>query len=202
MVRGVLSRPEFGQKIGVSQSAVQNYETLNHIPKGDVLQRIHNEYGVDLNWLLTGKGEPYTPYSKGKQEGLPSAEGKGLWGQTRHHDVDGKQIDVTLFTPPSTQPSPDPRVLNPFVRGVGALQTIFDSGNPLLISAVQANLTAFEQAALQDRYLAEQSKKIQKLEEECEVLKKKIDTLEKSTNAGDAGAGTAKIGTDTIKQET
>ena len=113
MVRGALSRPKFGQKIGVSQTAVQNYETQNHIPKGDVLQRIHNEYGVDLNWLLTGEGESY---KKGKQEGLPSADGKGLWGQTRHHVVNGRQIDVTLFTPPSTQPSPDSGTLNPFVR--------------------------------------------------------------------------------------
>ena len=196
MVRGALSRPEFGQKIGVSQSAVQNYETLNHIPKGDVLQRIHSEYEVDLNWLLTGEGESYT---KVEQEGLPSADGKGLWGQTRHHDVDGQQIDVTLFTPPSTQPSPDPGALNPFVRGVGALQTIFDSGDPLLISTIQANLTAFEQAALKDQFLREQSLRIQKLEEECEALKKQISDLKKLIEEGDAPAGAAKTRTDTTE---
>ena len=176
VIRGDLSRPEFGQKIGVSRAAVQNYETLDHIPKGDVLQRIHNEYGVDLNWLLTGEGESY---NKDKQEGLPSADGKGLWGQTRHHVVDGKQIDVTLFAPPSTQSSPDPGALNPFIRGVGALQTIFDSGDSLLISTIQANLTVLEQAAQKDQFLREQSRRIQNLEDECEALKKQISDLKR-----------------------
>ena len=199
LVRGALSRPKFGQKIGVSQTTLQNYETKNHIPKGDTLQRIHNEYGVDLNWLLTGEGESY---NKGKQEGFPSADGKGLWGQTRHHVVEGKQIDVTLFTPPNTQSSPDPGALNPFIRGVGALQTIFDSGDPLLISTIQANLTAFEQAAQKDQFLREQSLRIQNLEDECEALKKQISDLKKLIKEGNVRADTANIGTDTTKRET
>jgi transcriptional regulator with XRE-family HTH domain len=53
IIRGKLSQKEFGKKISVSQSAVQLYEK-GSIPKGDVLLSIHKEFGVDINWLLTG----------------------------------------------------------------------------------------------------------------------------------------------------
>jgi hypothetical protein len=39
-------------------STWQQYEDGN-VPKGDILRRIHEEFGVNLNWLLTGKGEAY-----------------------------------------------------------------------------------------------------------------------------------------------
>ena len=133
---------------------------------------------------------------------VPSADGKGLWGQTRHHVVDGKQIDVTLFTPPNTPPSTDPGALNPFVKGVGALQTIFDSGDPLLISTIQANLATFEQVAQKDQFLREQSKRIQNLEDECEALKKQISDLKKRIEADDTESGVVETGIDPTKQET
>jgi transcriptional regulator with XRE-family HTH domain len=34
-------------------STWQQYEKGN-VPKGDILRRIREEFGVDLNWLLTG----------------------------------------------------------------------------------------------------------------------------------------------------
>ena len=60
-IRGRLTQKEFGGKLGVSLAAIQNYESTDSIPKGDVLQRINGEFGVDINWLLTGEGDPYLP---------------------------------------------------------------------------------------------------------------------------------------------
>jgi len=56
-VRGDLSREEFALKIGTDKSTVQRYEKEYNIPKGDILLRIHEEFGTDINWLLTGEGE-------------------------------------------------------------------------------------------------------------------------------------------------
>ena len=39
--------------------AVQHWENDNTFPKGTALKRINEEYDVDINWLLTGKGEAY-----------------------------------------------------------------------------------------------------------------------------------------------
>lgn len=60
-IRDRLTQKEFGEKIGVSQGAVQNYEATNSIPKGDILQRIRDEFEVSIDWLLTGEGDPYLP---------------------------------------------------------------------------------------------------------------------------------------------
>ena len=67
MLRGDLSQGEFGRLIGISQSAVQNYEKGN-IPKGDVLIKIHKSLGVDITWLLTGEGEPPKQANKNPSE--------------------------------------------------------------------------------------------------------------------------------------
>jgi transcriptional regulator with XRE-family HTH domain len=58
-VRGSLTQRECAQRLDIHVSTWQQYEDGN-IPKGDILQRIHKEFHVDLNWLLTGQGEPYT----------------------------------------------------------------------------------------------------------------------------------------------
>ena len=65
-IRGRLKQADFGKRLGISQSAVQGYEQ-GGIPKGDILQRIHKEFGVNINWLLTGDGEPYI-YKVGEGE--------------------------------------------------------------------------------------------------------------------------------------
>ncbi len=59
IIRGKLTQKEFGKQLGLSLAAIQNYESTNSIPKGDVLQRIREEFGVDINWLLSGEGDPY-----------------------------------------------------------------------------------------------------------------------------------------------
>jgi transcriptional regulator with XRE-family HTH domain len=58
-VRGNLSRDAFASKIGADKSTVQRYENENNIPKGDILLRIHTEFGTNIHWLLTGEGEQY-----------------------------------------------------------------------------------------------------------------------------------------------
>jgi transcriptional regulator with XRE-family HTH domain len=58
-VRGTLTQRECANRLGIHTSTWQQYEDGN-IPKGDILQRIHKEFLVDLNWLLTGQGDPYT----------------------------------------------------------------------------------------------------------------------------------------------
>jgi transcriptional regulator with XRE-family HTH domain len=58
-VRGSLTQRECARRLNIHVSTWQQYEDGN-IPKGDILQRIHKEFHVDLNWLLTGQGDAYT----------------------------------------------------------------------------------------------------------------------------------------------
>ena len=54
-----MTQRECAKRLNIHVSTWQQYEDGN-IPKGDILQRIHKEFHVDLNWLLTGQGDPYT----------------------------------------------------------------------------------------------------------------------------------------------
>ena len=48
----------FAKSCGIPHSTFQNYMN-GRMPHSDHLLRIHDKYGVDLNWLLSGRGEPY-----------------------------------------------------------------------------------------------------------------------------------------------
>ena len=58
-VRGTLTQRECARHLGIHTSTWQQYE-FGNVHKGDILQKIHKKFHVDLNWLLTGQGEAYT----------------------------------------------------------------------------------------------------------------------------------------------
>lgn len=65
-IRGELTQKEFAKKLGVSLGAVQYWEANEQIPKGDILLKFRNHFNIDLNWLLTGQGEPFAERERDK----------------------------------------------------------------------------------------------------------------------------------------
>ena len=63
-IRGLLTQPEFGKKLGVRRNNVYTWETNKNMPLAETLLRIYKEYGVNINWLLSGEGKPYINRSK------------------------------------------------------------------------------------------------------------------------------------------
>lgn len=53
-----LTQVEFGERIGVKGNTVTNYETGLRNPTDAVILAICREFGINKDWLLTGKGEP------------------------------------------------------------------------------------------------------------------------------------------------
>ena len=43
-IRGDLSRQDFGKRIGVGKTTVQNYEIKDNVPKGHVIKKIREEF--------------------------------------------------------------------------------------------------------------------------------------------------------------
>lgn len=54
-----LTQSEFGAKIGVKGNTVTNYESGMRTPSDAVIFSICREFGVNEQWLLTGKGEKF-----------------------------------------------------------------------------------------------------------------------------------------------
>jgi len=81
-----LSQEDFGKKLSVSRGAVGNWETGDDSKKSgishDNLKKISEISGCSVDWILTGKGEPF-----------PDGEGR----TTKSASKPGRKLDRTLF---------------------------------------------------------------------------------------------------------
>ncbi|EIP3422568.1 helix-turn-helix transcriptional regulator [Salmonella enterica] len=49
-----LNQREFASRLGISSGGISQIESGKAMPGGDFLLRIHQEFSVDITWLLTG----------------------------------------------------------------------------------------------------------------------------------------------------
>lgn len=49
-----MTQRDFAARLGISNGGISQIEKGKTMPGGDFLLRIHQEFGVDLTWLLTG----------------------------------------------------------------------------------------------------------------------------------------------------
>ena len=102
-------------------------------------------------------------------------DGEFPWGKTRQHDIKGTPpLIVTEFKPKEGQ------VTGPLRGAMEGLGEIFDSNNPILIPTIQAKIRTFQLSVRREQQNAQQARQIKALQDECDELKKRIDTLEKT----------------------
>ena len=174
---GSLSYEEFAKKIDVDVSTISNWISGKNLPKGDTLQRIHQKFNVDLNWLLSDEENPYIE-REGREvfeaRGIELQDGEFPWGKTRQHDIKGTPpLIITEFKPKEGQGT------GPLQAAMEGLGEIFDSNDPILIPAIQANIRAFQLSARREHQNARQANQIKALQNKCDALKKRLDALEK-----------------------
>ena len=58
-IRGNLSRENFGYMLDVHRNTVQAWECNEIMPRGGIIKALFMLFNVNINWLLSGKGEPY-----------------------------------------------------------------------------------------------------------------------------------------------
>jgi len=56
---GSLSKVEFARALGISRNTLLQWETNKAFPNFEKLQKIHEKFKVNINWLLSGEGNPY-----------------------------------------------------------------------------------------------------------------------------------------------
>jgi transcriptional regulator with XRE-family HTH domain len=169
-VRGDLSKTEFSKRIGISQASLSNYETKNKTPKGDVIQRICKEFGVDLQWLLTGQESPDftlsmdrkikvssgTELSTGKDQGGAVAESEGEYATNAFKVSEALTMAVKVLESNTSYATALYLTIQHFYRAVQSEERF-------------VNL-------LDDK--KKQDKKLKNLENNSGKLKKRIDRLE------------------------
>jgi transcriptional regulator with XRE-family HTH domain len=60
-----LTQSEFAKKIGVTESAICNYENGKRAISEQTLRSISREFNVNIVWLETGKGDIFLPEPEG-----------------------------------------------------------------------------------------------------------------------------------------
>lgn len=60
-LRGELSQAAIAKRLGVSSKAIEGWEAGASLPSGSSLLRMHEAFGVDVTFLLTGKIGGVTP---------------------------------------------------------------------------------------------------------------------------------------------
>ena len=127
-------------------------------------------------------------FTESKDSSMQTAEGKGLFGTTKFHDGPEGRVVVTEFAPGNKADHQD-RDADPLLAAIADLKAIFDSGDPVLIPAIKANLAAFRQAA-RDKGTRQELAQLLKAHT---VLMREVEELKRK---GDAGAGVDDTGTD------
>lgn len=174
-IRNLLSREDFGKRIGVSKTTIQNYETKDMVPKGKVIQKIVEEFGVSVEWLLTGAGEPW-----------PSAGGDGLYvaGKREEKVIDGARFRIQHVTPESVIETADQRRgevrdsgVSSFGKASDSLREIYDKADPVIRIALEANLEAFKLASKMISDYRMMEERVSNLEDKVAELQRLIEEI-------------------------
>lgn len=166
ILRGKKTQTEFATDIDTTLRTYQHYESGGRRPDPDILKTISKKYNVTIDWLL--KGPDYTVnYNISKNNKVSESSPDSF-------------STLSLETPPSLNGSG----IEPSLQAMSDIKEIFDSGDPILIPAIQANLNAFKRALLRERQFAQvidENKdlrsRIVKLEDLCKSLQAKVNRL-------------------------
>src|SRR4030042_2363138 len=138
-----LTQNKAAELIGVSYSSLQGHEG-GRWPNRNNQEKYINFYSCDRNWFKTGLGEPYI----NKDRSVAGAH------QVAEHAADyagGHGSD-------------------PFADAVSGLKEIFDSRDPILIPALEANIRAFRISARRENQINAQAPEIKALRSEWGAL--------------------------------
>ena len=72
-----ISDSAFAKSIGLIQSTFSSFFQRNSIPKADIMRNISDEYGVNLNWLITGEGEMFLSKDPEDKDDFPEDPEQG-----------------------------------------------------------------------------------------------------------------------------
>ncbi len=58
-IRGSLTQIEFCRELGIFRNTLQKWEANKGFPDYESLLKLHKQFKVNINWLISGEGKPY-----------------------------------------------------------------------------------------------------------------------------------------------
>lgn len=169
-LKGLKNDYEVAELLNIKQNTISTNKTRNSIPIKKITSFCDKE-GISLDWLLHNKG--------------PMKIAKTSY-QENHTPLNSVMLSENMQNsyPAASQSGSNDAGIEPSLQAMSDIKEIFDSGDPILIPAIQANLNAFKRALYRERQIAqvlEENKnlisRMAKLESLCKSLKVKVNRL-------------------------
>ena len=151
-----ITQVELGKMVGVSETTIQNWEAGTW-PKGKYIVTLAEALKCSTDYLLTNKGE-----TEIKKQVAP---------------LYNKEDD--LIDRGAEQVAEYGGGVDDFGKAAAGLKEIFDSRDPVLIPAIQANIRAFRISVRRERHIQQQADEITALKNENTNIKARLEAVEK-----------------------
>lgn len=69
-LRGAMKQSEFGERLDVNRQTVSRWEAGERLPDGSSLLRMHEVFGADITYLITGQSGGVAPALRPDEEAL------------------------------------------------------------------------------------------------------------------------------------
>jgi len=158
-----LSQEGFAQKIFRGKSTISQLENDKKPLTPSLRSVICRTFGAREEWLVEGAGEMINSFdSPGIKEVSYGYGARGTFTEPPRHSA------AALMPIPGTNETG----IDPCIQAMADIKEIFESEDPILIPAIQANLHAFKRALQRER-------QFEQILKENEELKNRITNLEK-----------------------
>jgi len=197
-----LSNVKLAEKMDISPGTINSYRNMSTTPNIEFISKFCELFKFSLLWFVQGMGWPFAdawkthPDSKGPTPIPPPPDIPGLFGP----EADAPFIPLRERYPeryPLEQASAPGAGVDPVIQAMSDIKDIFASEDPILIPAIQANLSAFKRSLLRERQFAQlinENKELQgsiaDLQTQVNSLRLQVDRLTASpTTAAQQEAG-------------
>lgn len=98
-IRGALDQRAFARHVHVSQQAISNYERGNLPNSWSFLRQVHEDFGINLNWLVTGRGGRVTDegMAAGLADNRPPLWAREFLEDPLFHETDRTELLLHLY---------------------------------------------------------------------------------------------------------
>ena len=173
-----LTQFQAAELIGISERALQGHEYDDHRPGNNTIKKYCEIYNCSRKYLLLGQIDHIPVETLFFEENKPELQdGDGLYENML--DLKAKKLPL-IIKELEREEGRWEKVIGIHINEdvIVGLREIFDSNDPVLIPAIQANIRAFQLAARREHQNARQADQIKALHDECNKLKERVNILE------------------------
>ena len=155
-----LTQLQAADLVGINERSLQGHELNEHRPGNNTIDRYVRIYECNKEYLLTGKGK--FSLNNNKKDGEIRGDKRVGEGFRSVRSITGEYS------------------VSPYGEASDGLRDIFNSGEQVLISAIQANIRAFQLSTRREHQNAQQVRQIKALQDKYNELEKRFDAHEKT----------------------